>query len=151
MASVSKRQLFGWKRSNRVLFSYRLAPTLNTAVSQQPSQPVKWHGALFALQWEEGNEVEHLLLGLKKKSTALCSEHRDIDCQSEMSLTVSPHLHILESVDISSVMGAFARFLRSAAILLLQIIALIWPAEQRVPATLLITCPVVNYDRLIGI
>lgn len=59
--------------------------------------------------------MENIFCWALKKSTALCSEYRDIDCQTEMSLSLSPHLHILESVDISSVMGAFAHFFHSVA------------------------------------
>lgn len=52
-----------------------------------------------------------------------------------MSLSVSPHLHIFATVDIFSVKGGFACFLHSVAVLHLQIIAFIWPAEQSEPAT----------------
>lgn len=106
----------------------------------------------FCLEHSGRSETEENILCLAlKKSTALCSEYRDIDCQSGMSLSVSPHLHILESVDISSATGAFPHFFHSVAALHLQITAFIWPAEQSVPTTLLITCSVVNYNRLIGI
>lgn len=61
-----RSRLFRWKRSKGVLFSLWLALTLNTAISQQWFQPVKWHVAAFASQQEEGNKEEYLLLGPEK-------------------------------------------------------------------------------------
>ncbi len=68
-----------------------------------------------------------------------------------MSLSVSPHLHTVASVDIFSAMGAFALFLHSVAVLNLQLTAFAWPVEQIVLTSLLITYSVANFNKLIGI
>lgn len=62
------------KKKKRTLFSSWL--TLNTAISQHPSQPVRWHGCGFCSAVGGGKTRKDVcLLGPgKKKSTALCSE-----------------------------------------------------------------------------
>lgn len=131
-------QLFRWTKSKGVVLSSWLALAMNTAMSQQPSQPIKWHtvAALVALQWDGGKRGGKSSVGpWKKKLTALCSEKKWLPVRDEP--ISSPHLHILVSVDSFSVMGAFAYFLHSDAVLHLQMIAFIWPAEE--------SKPVVNY------
>lgn len=68
----------------------------------------------------------------QNKITALCSENKWLPARDEP--VSSPHLHIPVSVDNFSVMGAFAYFLHSDAVLHLQMIAFIWPAEESEPA-----------------
>lgn len=129
-------------------FSSRPALTVNTAISQRCSEPVEmtWlqHFCL-AVGWRETR---------RKIDCIVFGEYRDIDCQSEMSLSISPHLHIPARVDIFRETGAFlffCSFLALARCSHLRIVAFIWPAEHSAPATLLITCSLVNYNRLIGI
>ena len=69
----------------------------DTELSQQPSQPFKQR--MWVLPRIGRRETgENIFCWALKKSTALCSEYRDIDCQSERSLSLSPPLLILDSV-----------------------------------------------------
>lgn len=94
------------RKSKEVGFSSQLALKLNPAVSQQLSQSVKWH-SFVALQWGGGKRGGTSSVRPRKKMLH-CVQGRDIDCWVAMNPSVSPHLHIVVSVDTFSVMGAFA-------------------------------------------
>lgn len=85
-------------------FSSRPALTLNTAISQRCSEPVEmtWlQPFCLVVGWRETR---------RKIDCIVFGEYRDIDCQSEMSLSISPHLHIPARVDIFREAGAFLFF-----------------------------------------